>query len=89
MEGTDVCFAPVLNMDEAPLHPHNMARESFIERDGVVQAAPAPRFSVTSAEAGAAPSAPGSDTRSVLAALGYDQDTITQLLANAAVAAAQ
>ena len=47
MEGTDVCFAPVLDWDEAPLHPHNQARGAFVTRDGVVQPAPAPRFSAT------------------------------------------
>ncbi|MEL6473741.1 MAG: CaiB/BaiF CoA-transferase family protein [Pseudomonadota bacterium] len=47
MEGTDVCFAPVLSMVEAPKHPHNAARETFIEYEGVVQPAPAPRFSET------------------------------------------
>lgn len=45
MEGTDICFAPVLSMAEAPAHPHNVARGAFIEREGVVQPAPAPRFS--------------------------------------------
>src|SRR3954447_5931800 len=47
MEGTDVCFAPVLTMAEAPKHPHNAAREIFVERHGVTQPAPAPRFSRT------------------------------------------
>lgn len=47
MEGTDACVAPVLTMDEAPNHPHNQARASFIEVEGVMQAAPAPRFSGT------------------------------------------
>ena len=47
MEGTDICFAPVLSMVEAPEHPHNKARETFLEIDGVVQPAPAPRFSKT------------------------------------------
>ncbi|UBM09497.1 CaiB/BaiF CoA transferase family protein [Cupriavidus metallidurans] len=47
LEGTDVCFAPVLSFDEAPRHPHFIGRESFIEVDGVVQPAPAPRFSRT------------------------------------------
>ena len=50
LEGTDVCFAPVLDWDEAPQHPHNVARETFIEVDGVVQPAAAPRFSRTVAE---------------------------------------
>lgn len=47
MEGTDVCFAPVLTMAEAPLHPHMAARKSFVNRHGVTQPAPAPRFSRT------------------------------------------
>jgi alpha-methylacyl-CoA racemase len=47
MEGTDVCFAPVLTMAEAPLHPHMAARETFVNRHGVTQPAPAPRFSRT------------------------------------------
>lgn len=47
MEGTDICFAPVLNLSEAPHHPHNKARETFVELDGVTQPAPAPRFSRT------------------------------------------
>jgi alpha-methylacyl-CoA racemase len=46
-DGTDVCFAPVLSLDEAPLHPHNLGRGTFIEIDGVTQPAPAPRFSAT------------------------------------------
>lgn len=50
MEGTDICFAPVLDLDEAPRHPHNVARATFIEIDGVMQPAPAPRFSRTSPE---------------------------------------
>jgi alpha-methylacyl-CoA racemase len=45
LEGTDTCYAPVLTMDEAPRHPHNVARGTFIEVDGVMQPAPAPRFS--------------------------------------------
>jgi alpha-methylacyl-CoA racemase len=49
LEGTDACFAPVLDWDEAPLHAHNRARETFVEVDGVVQPAPAPRFSRTPA----------------------------------------
>lgn len=47
MENTDVCFAPVLSLAEAPTHPHNVARQTFVEVDGVVQPAPAPRFSAT------------------------------------------
>ena len=47
MEGTDVCFAPVLSFDEALDHPHNKARETFVEVEGIAQPAPAPRFSKT------------------------------------------
>ena len=47
MEGTDICFAPILTMAEAPKHPHNAARNIFVERHGVTQPAPAPRFSRT------------------------------------------
>ena len=47
MLGSDVCYAPVLSLKEAPKHPHNLARETFVEVDGVVQPAPAPRFSRT------------------------------------------
>ena len=49
MEGSDVCFGPVLDWDEAPQHPHNVARQTFVSVDGVVQPAPAPRFSATPA----------------------------------------
>jgi alpha-methylacyl-CoA racemase len=47
MEGTDICFAPVLSLSEAPLHPHMAARKTFVERHGAIQPAPAPRFSRT------------------------------------------
>jgi alpha-methylacyl-CoA racemase len=47
MEGTDICFAPILTMQEAPKHPHMAARETFVTRHGVTQPAPAPRFSRT------------------------------------------
>jgi alpha-methylacyl-CoA racemase len=47
LEGSDACFAPVLDWDEAPNHSHNIARDTFVKVDGVVQPAPAPRFSRT------------------------------------------
>ena len=50
LEGTDVCFAPVLEIGEAPDHPHNAARGTFVEHQGVIQPAPAPRFSRTAPE---------------------------------------
>jgi alpha-methylacyl-CoA racemase len=49
LEGTDACFAPVLSFEEAPRHPHAVARQAFVELDGVTQPAPAPRFSRTAA----------------------------------------
>lgn len=51
MDGTDICFAPVLSLKEAPQHPHNVARSTFVEDGGMVQPAPAPRFSATPAPA--------------------------------------
>ena len=67
MQGTDVCFAPVLDLDEASEHPHNRARGAFIEIDGVVQPAPAPQFSRTVPEAPGAPALPGACTEAALA----------------------
>lgn len=66
MEGTDVCFAPVLTMAEAPGHPHNAARGAFAEVAGVTQPAPAPRFSRTPAAIQGPAAAPGADTEKVL-----------------------
>ncbi|TAN13076.1 MAG: CoA transferase [Burkholderiaceae bacterium] len=78
MEGTDVCFAPVLDWDEAPRHPHNVARETFVTVDGTVQPAPAPRFSRTEPERpkGKAAAAPVLD---VLRAWGLDGETADRL----------
>ena len=69
LEGTDACFAPVLMTDEAPFHPHNAARQTYIEIDGIVQPAPAPRFSRTTPELPAPPQAPsrGEDALATLA----------------------
>ena len=69
LEGTDACFAPVLMTDEAPLHPHNAARRTYVEIDGIVQPAPAPRFSRTAPELPAPPQAPsrGEDALATLA----------------------
>ena len=71
LEGTDVCFAPVLSMSEAPKHPHNVARQTFVEHNDVVQPAPAPRFSRTPAKIQKAPSARGADTEAVLQDWGF------------------
>jgi alpha-methylacyl-CoA racemase len=67
LEGTDACFAPVLDMIEAPQHPHNRARKSYVEIGGQLQPAAAPRFSRTPAKEGFAPRLPGSDGEQVLA----------------------
>ena len=66
MEGTDICFAPILSMAEAPEHPHNLHRKTFVERQGLVQPAPAPRFSRTAPELDRPPSHPGQHTQEVL-----------------------
>jgi alpha-methylacyl-CoA racemase len=70
MEGTDVCFAPVLTMSEAAKHPHNVARNTFIEIAGTTQPAPAPRFSRTVASLPTAPVGAGANTREVLQSWG-------------------
>lgn len=86
MEGTDVCFAPVLSIFEAPEHPHNKARNSFMEVDGVMQPAPAPRFSRTSPEISHGARVPGQDTLSVLQDYGFSTDEIKALQADGVVA---
>ena len=79
MEGTDVCFAPVLSMDEAYAHPHNKERNTFIEIAGVMQPAPAPRFSRTPASVSSPPPHAGQHTEEVLAGLGLTKDEILML----------
>lgn len=78
-DGSDACATPVLDWDEAPAHPHLAARGTYTQVAGVPQPAPAPRFDRTPAAAPTAPHAPGSDTRAVLAAAGYDDETLTRL----------
>ena len=86
LEGTDVCFAPVLDFEEAPRHPHNLARQTFVEVDGVTQPAPAPRFSRTPSSIGSAPAAPGEHTLEGLRDWGFSQGEIEQLLNAEAIA---
>lgn len=81
-EGTDACVAPVLSYAEAPDHPHLAARSTYVEHHGIVQPAPAPRFSRTPAALGTPPSTPGADTRTALAAWGIDD--VDALLASGA-----
>ena len=85
MEGTDVCFAPVLSLTEAVEHPHNRARDSFVERGGCWQTAPAPRFSRTQGEIQRHPVAAGADTTEILAELGMDEAAIEDLRQSGAV----
>jgi len=86
MEGTDVCFAPVLNMEEAPNHPHNKARHTFIELEGVTQPAPAPRFSRTQPEVQSSPSLVGEHTDEILQSLNLSAEEIKDLKTSGSVA---
>ena len=79
LEGTDACFAPVLTPVEAPDHPHNRARGTFVELAGVPQPAPAPRFSRSAAPTPAPATHPGGDTDAVLAGWGFDVDEVARL----------
>lgn len=79
LEGTDVCFAPVLNMEEAPNHPHVKARNTYIEIAGITQAAPAPRLSHTAPETPSSPPEPGEHTEEVLLELGFSREKISEL----------
>ncbi|CAB4900723.1 unannotated protein [freshwater metagenome] len=81
LEGTDACFAPVLELDEAPHHPHNVARDVFVTVDGVPQPGPAPRFSRTQTAAPTVAPAPGADTLEGLRAWGIPADELDRLLA--------
>jgi alpha-methylacyl-CoA racemase len=78
-DGTDACAVPVLSPWEAPLHPHNQARSTFVEVDGRVQPAPAPRFSRTPSTISRGPSFPGADTVSGLVEWGIDEGTVATL----------
>lgn len=86
MEHTDVCYAPVLSMDEAAAHPHNVHRQTFVEVGGLTQAAPAPRFSETAPAIPAPAAHPGQHTDAVLADFGFSADDIAKLRSNGAVA---
>lgn len=85
MEGTDVCFAPVLDLKEAPNHPHNIDRKTFVELDGVVQPAPAPRFSRTQGEIQGPAAMAGEHTREVLSAWNFSDQEIGELQAARAI----
>ncbi|MCL5445156.1 MAG: CoA transferase [Actinobacteria bacterium] len=78
-DGTDSCAAPVLSPFEAREHPHNVARGTYVEVDGVVQPGPSPRFSRTPGAVSRAASAPGADTDEGLTSWGVDEATIAEL----------
>ncbi|MDH2051873.1 CoA transferase [Achromobacter marplatensis] len=85
LEGTDACFAPVLDFEEAPRHPHHQARGSFVESGGTLCPAPAPRLSRTPGQARAVPT-PGEHTEELLAELGLAQTEIQALRERGAIA---
>ncbi|HXQ47619.1 MAG TPA: CaiB/BaiF CoA-transferase family protein [Caulobacteraceae bacterium] len=85
MGGSDVCFAPVLGIDEAPSHPHNAARQTFVTVEGVVQPAPAPRFSASPSSSPAPPPAIGAHNHEALADWGFDSAAIRALETAAAL----
>ena len=86
MEGTDVCFAPVLSIPEAVEHPHNVDRGTFVEVAGIRQPGPAPRFSRTVPEISAPPPHAGQHTDEVLGAAGFDPDRVAKLREAGAIA---
>ncbi len=79
LEGTDACVAPILDMDEAPRHPHNVARETFLAGDGAPQPAPAPRFSRTPPEIARRPATPGEHGEEILRERGFSEERIAAL----------
>ena len=86
MDATDVCFAPVLDLDEAPKHPHNAARQTFVEVAGVTQPAPAPRFSATPGAIQGPPPKTGAHDREALVDWGFSAAEIDALQQGGALA---
>jgi alpha-methylacyl-CoA racemase len=84
-DGTDACVAPVRRFDDALTDAHNRARDSFVRVDGIVQPAPAPRFSRTTAAIARGADFPGASTDTALAAWGFSADEIDALRAGGAV----
>ena len=86
MDGQEVCFAPVLSMAEAPAHPHLRARDTFVEFDGIVQPAPAPRFSRTPPAIRRGAPSPGQHSDEALADWGFSADERAALREAGAIA---
>lgn len=76
MEGTDICFAPVLSMSEAIKHDHNVERNSFFNLDNVIQPSPAPKFSYSKSEVSHPPVKVGTHTKEIMSSLGLDEEVI-------------
>lgn len=85
MEGTDICFAPVLDLDEAPEHPHNKERGTFIDIGGIVQPAPAPRFNRTQNDTPSPPPKAGQHTEEVLTNWGFSAGEVSTLKEQGAI----
>jgi alpha-methylacyl-CoA racemase len=85
MEGSDICFAPVLSMAEAPNHPHNQQRGTFVEVEGVVQPGPAPRFSRTPSKIQRPPAKPGEHTEEALREWGFSAADLDKLRGSGAI----
>jgi alpha-methylacyl-CoA racemase len=85
MEGSDICFAPVLSMAEAPNHPHNQQRGTFVEVEGVVQPGPAPRFSRTPSKIQRPPAKPGEHTEEALREWGFSAAELDKLRGSGAI----
>jgi alpha-methylacyl-CoA racemase len=81
MEGSDVCFAPVLSLTEVHEHPHNASRNTFVELDGLMQPAPSPRFSRSEAQLTHGTRIAGEDTAAVLQGAGCSVEQIESLVA--------
>lgn len=86
MLGTDICYAPILTLEEAAEHPHNKERQTLVEANGVLQAAPAPRFSRTAPQMPGPVAVPGDSSREILADLGMGESEINALFESGAVA---
>ena len=84
-DGSDVCFAPVLDMSEAPMHLHNIARQTFIEIEGVTQPAPPPRFDRTQNEITLPPAIAGEHSKEILESIGIDSNEYDRLISSGSV----
>ncbi|MCG2581105.1 MAG: CoA transferase [Marinobacter sp.] len=84
MEGTDICFAPVLDLKEAQHHPHNLARQTYVDVGGIKQPAPAPRFSRTEPAVRHEARPYGSDTDAVLTEVGFSSEQLDEMRAQSA-----